>query len=388
MTLPESLARARWATRAQFMHLGIIAGLFGAHVPSMAARYALDEQRIAVALLASTAGSVSMLLLAGRIIGRTGAQRTTMFAGWIFCLAMALLLRLPSPWLVYPVMFAIGAGESLYDIAINAEGSMLEVLGGRAVLSGFHAMFSVGAMCGAGAAAIMFKFAVAPAVQLLAVASVVTAGLTIAARRMLPMHPPAEAGDAHFAWPRGLLLMIGLLILSGMMAEGVMYNWSVLYVKQELGALPERAALAYVSFSGATALMRFAGDWIRARVAERTIVMVGALVASVAMAIVLLVRHEMAALIGFAFVGMGLATVVPILYNASTKVPGVSRAAAIASASSIGYVGFMIGPPLVGAIAHASSLSWALCTLIGASLVLMAGASRIPLAQPAPVSSR
>jgi predicted MFS family arabinose efflux permease len=148
------------------------------------------------------------------------------------------------------------------------------------------------------------------------------------------MHPPAEAGDAHFAWPRGLLLMIGLLILSGMLAEGVMYNWSVLYVKQELGALPERAALAYVSFSGATALMRFAGDWIRARVAERTIVMVGAMVASVAMALVLLVRHEMAALIGFAFVGMGLATVVPILYNASTKVPGVSRAAAIASASS------------------------------------------------------
>ena len=161
-----------------------------------------------------------------------------------------------------------------------------------------------------------------------------------------------------------------------------MYNWSVLYVKQELGALPERAALAYVSFSGATALMRFAGDWIRARVAERTIVMVGAMVASVAMALVLLLRHEMAALIGFAFVGMGLATVVPILYNASTKVPGVSRAAAIASASSIGYVGFMIGPPLVGAIAHASSLSWALCTLIGASLVLMAGASHIPLAHP------
>jgi hypothetical protein len=108
-------------------------------------------------------------------------------------------------------------------------------------------------------------------------------------------------------------------------------------------------------------------------------VMTGALLASVAMGFVLLARSEMAALVGFAFVGVGLATVVPILYNASTKVPGVSRAAAIASASSIGYVGFMIGPPLVGGIAHAASLSWALCTLIGASLILMLGATRIPL---------
>jgi len=380
MTLPQSLARARWSTRAQFMHLGIIAGLFGAHVPSMAARYAFNEQRIAVALLASTAGSVSMLLLAGRVIAWLGARNTTVFAGWTFCCALMALLQLPTPWLVYPVMFTLGAGESLYDIAINAEGSMLEILGGRAVLSGFHAMFSVGAMMGAGAAALMFRWQVPAATQLLSVGVVVAAGLSVAARGMLPMHPPAEAGDAHFAWPKGLLLMIGLLILSGMMAEGVMYNWSVLYVQQELGALPERAALAYVSFSGATALMRFGGDWVRARVAERTIVMSGALLASVAMGVVLLVRHQMAALIGFAFVGVGLATVVPILYNASTKVPGVSRAAAIASASSIGYVGFMIGPPLVGGIAHASSLSWALCTLIGASLVLMLGATRIPLA--------
>jgi MFS family permease len=379
MTLPQSLARARWSTRAQFMHLGIIAGLFGAHVPSMAARYAFNEQRIAVALLAATAGSVSMLLLAGRIIARMGARATTILAGWTFCLALMTLLQLPSPWLVYPVMCALGAGESLYDIAINAEGSVLEILGGRAVLSGFHAMFSVGAMLGAGAAAVMFRWQVPASTQLLAVGLVVAIGLSVAARGMLPVHPPAPSDEAHFAWPTGLLLMIGLLILSGMMAEGVMYNWSVLYVQQELGALPERAAMAYVSFSGATALMRFAGDWVRARVPERTIVMTGALLASVAMGFVLLARSEMAALVGFAFVGVGLATVVPILYNASTKVPGVSRAAAIASASSIGYVGFMIGPPLVGGIAHAASLSWALCTLIGASLILMVGATRIPL---------
>ncbi len=361
------------------MHLGIIAGLFGAHVPSLATRYAFTERRIALALLASTAGSVVMLLLAGRIIARLGARNTTVLAGALFCVGLALLLHLPSWWLVFPVMFCYGSGQSLYDIAINAEGSVLEILGSKAVLSGFHAMFSVGAMLGSGAASLMFRAQLASGTQLVLVAAVVVTGMVVASRGMLPVHPSADAGDAHFAWPHGILLLVGLLIMSGMLAEGVMYNWSVLYVQQELGALPERAALAYVSFSAATALMRFAGDWVRARVAERTIVVVGALVASCAMAFVLLARNVSVAMVGFAFVGMGLATVVPILYNAATRVPGVSRAAAIASASSIGYVGFMIGPPIVGGIAQASSLSWALCTLIVASLVLMLGVVRIPL---------
>lgn len=163
------LARARWATRAQFLHLGVIAGLFGAHVPSLGARYAFDEQRLALTLLVATAGSVAMLLLAGRIIGRVGARATSVSAGWLFVLSLVLLLRLPSPWLVFVVMFLYGAGQSLYDIAINAEGSMLELLGQRAVMSGFHAMFSVGAMLGAGVASLFFRYGMPPVTQLLVV---------------------------------------------------------------------------------------------------------------------------------------------------------------------------------------------------------------------------
>jgi predicted MFS family arabinose efflux permease len=376
------ITRATWCTRAQFLHLGVVVGLFGAHVPSLAARYGFDERRIALSLLSATAGSLTMLLLAGPVIARLGARLTSLVAGLALCAACALLLRLPAAWMVFPVMMLFGAGQSLYDIAINAEGAVLEILGGRAVMSGFHAMFSVGAMLGAGAAALMFRIQMAPAVQLLGGATLVAFSLGVSAGGMLAMHPPAREGDAHFAWPRGPLLMVGLLICAGMLAEGIMYNWSVLYVQQELGALPQRAALAYVAFAGATALMRFAGDRVRARVAERTVLVSGALLSASAMAVVLIAARPAVAMVGFAFVGIGLATVVPILYNASTRMPGVSRAAALASASSIGYVGFLIGPPIVGAVAHQSNLSWALGTLVVACLVLVAGASRVPLGAP------
>ena len=373
-----ALSRARWATRAQFANLGFVAGVWGVHVPSLKARYALDERALALALLAMSVGSVFTLTLAGRIVGRLGARRTSVLAGWGFCLALGLTLAVPGPWSLVPVLVLFGASESVFDVAINAEGSTLETLGRRAVMSGFHGMFSLGSMVGAGAAALMLRASISAPLQLAAVGGAVALSVAISSRGMLDVHPGADAVQAHFAWPRGTLLLIGLLICVGMLAEGVMYNWSVLYVNQELHAPQERAALAYVAFAGATAAMRFAGDSVRARMSERAMLVAGPSLAACAMLLVLLLARPWAAMVGFALVGVGLATVVPILYNAATRVPGVSRAAAIASASSIGYVGFMIGPPIIGAVAHATTLTLAMGTLIVAALLLVSGARRVP----------
>lgn len=375
------LSRARWATRAQFLHLGVITGVWGVHVPSLKAAYALDARTLALVLLAASLGSVVMLFLAGPLVGRLGVRTVTVLAGWLFCAALLLSLRLPGLAPLVVVMLLLGAGESLYDVAINAEGTTLEKLSGRAVLSGFHGMFSVGAMVGSAAAAAMIKAGVPAPTQELFVGLAVATSIAIASRGMLESHPVVEATQSHFAMPRGVLLVTGLLICAAMLAEGVMYNWSVLYVQQELGATQQRAALAYVSFAGATAVMRFAGDTVRARFSERTVVVGGALLSAIAMAVVLVSANTAIAILGFAAVGVGLATVVPILYNAATRVPGVTRAAAIASVSSIGYMGFMIGPPIIGGIAQGTSLTLAMATMIVAALILPLGAARVPLAE-------
>jgi fucose permease len=370
---------ARWATRAQFLNLGLIVGAWGVHVPSVKSAYRLDERMLALVMLATSVGSVCMLVLAGPIVGRVGARNTTVLAGWLIAMSLGLLLTLSNVWWLLPLMVVFGAGQSLYDVAINAEGTMLELMSGRAVMSGFHGMFSVGALIGAGVAALLLRLGVPATAQLPAFALVVALSLTAASRGMLSAHPAADEPQAQFAVPRGALLVTGLLILSAMLAEGVMYNWSVLYVQQELRTPQTQAALAYVAFSGATAAMRFAGDAVRARVSERTMVRGGAMLSAVAMAIALLAANPWVAITGFAFVGVGLATMVPLLYNAATRVAGVSRAAAIASVSSVGYFGFMIGPPIIGAVAHATTLSVAMATLIVACALVMVGASRVPL---------
>jgi MFS family permease len=126
------------------------------------------------------------------------------------------------------------------------------------------------------------------------------------------------------------------------------------------------------------ALSRFGGDYLRARHSEQALLRFGGCLAAVAMAVVLLSANAWVALAGFALVGAGLAPVAPILFNAATRVPGVSRAAAIASVTSIGYSGFMVGPPLIGSIATATSLTVALGVLVLASALLAFGARYVP----------
>lgn len=380
MPTRPALARARGATRLQFLALGIIAGTWGTHIPSVKAGYALSEATLSLVLLAVACGTLSSLFVAGRIVGRFGARNVAALAALAMSLLLATALALPGLAALLPAMVVFGAATSLFDVAINTEGSMLETLGGRPVMSNLHGMFSAGGMLGAGIAALLLHVHVAPGAQLAIVCGGVAIVAVVASTRMLETHAAGgeASADAHFAWPRGALLLIGLLILAGMTAEGIMYDWSVLYLREDVAMPPAQAALGYATFAAAMALSRFGGDALRARYADRTLLRAGASVAAVAMAVVLVAANARIAMIGFALVGAGLAPVAPILFNAATRVPGVSRAAAIAAVTSIGYAGFLVGPPLVGSIATARSLTVALGIVVLASAILAYGARFVP----------
>jgi fucose permease len=383
--LPEphsapALARARAATRLQFVALGVVTGTWGAHIPSLKARYALSEAMLSVVLLAAAIGAVLSLFVAGRIVGRLGARTTCAIAALAMSAMLGVVLEFSGVAGLLPAMLVMGASMSLFDVAINTEGSVLESLGGRTIMSNLHGMFSVGGMTGAALASGLLSIGVAPRLQLFGICGSAAVIAVIASRGMLETHGGGTEQDekAHFAWPRGLLLIIGLLIFAGMTAEGVMYDWSVLYLKQEIGMPQAQAALGYAVFSAAMALARFGGDALRSRYPERALLRFGAGLATISMTVVLISANGWVALIGFALAGAGLAPVAPILFNAATRVPGVSRAAAIASVTSIGYSGFMIGPPLIGSIATASSLTLALGVVVLASALLAWCARWVP----------
>lgn len=362
------------------MALGMLAGTWGAHIPSLKSHYALSEGMLSIVLLAAGIGTVSSLFVAGRIVGSLGARRASAMSGLVMSLLLGIALELPSVSIVLPAMLIFGAAMSIFDVSINTEGSVIESLGGRPVMSNLHGMFSVGGMTGATLALYLLALGIAPRLQLFCVSTGIVIVAIAASRGMLETHAGSDqpGAKAHFAWPRGLLLIIGVLIFAGMTAEGVMYDWSVLYLQQDVGTSQSMAALGYAVFCGAMALSRCGGDFLRSCYSERMLLRVGASLAAVAMAVVLISANLWVALIGLAVAGAGLAPVAPILFNAATRVPGVSRAAAIASVTSIGYGGFMLGPPLIGGIATATSLTMALGIVVLASALLAYGARFVP----------
>jgi fucose permease len=142
-----------------------------------------------------------------------------------------------------------------------------------------------------------------------------------------------------------------------MVAEGAMADWSAVYLRDALGADAGLAAAGYAAFSLTMAAGRFAGDALRARVSAARLVRLGGGTAALGLGAALLVGHPSAALIGFGCVGLGLSNVVPVLFSAAGRAPGVPTGTAIAAVASAGYAGFLAGPPVIGFVAQATTLT-------------------------------
>ena len=376
----QRLGAARWATRALFATLGLLAGVWGAHIPSVKATYGIDEAVLSAVLFSAAVGAVSSLFFAGRFIGHLGARRASLITGMVLCTALGCALLWPSVYVLMAVNLLFGMSMSVFDVTINSEGTALEHEGGKPVMGNLHGCFSLGAMGGAAMAAALLRAEVDSAWQLAGFGLLSAAVLLLANRSMLDARPaPPAPGEEqrHFTWPHGLLLLIGLLIFAGMTAEGVMYDWCVLYLKQEVGMPQDQAAAGYAVFAGAMAAARFGGDYLRAHISEQALLRHCATLTTVAMAAVLLTGSPWLSLVGYALIGVGLAPIVPILFTAASRVPGTSSAAAIAAVSSIGYSGFLVGPPLIGVIAHNWSLTAAMGVVVVAAGALAIGARKV-----------
>lgn len=377
---PATPARWHRAIRVLFCVLGAAMGVWGAQVPAVKQHHGLDEQMLSLALLAAAGGAVLCLLSAGALVARFGVRRCVLAGGLATLLALAAVLQVQQLALLFALMVLLGAGSALFDVAINTEGNALEMASPRKVMSGLHAMFSLGGMAGALACAALHRAGVAPATQLAGAALVMALVLWSHVGTLSARNAEAAASHAAIAWPRGVLLWMGLLTALCMVAEGSMYDWSALFIRQELRTDAATGALGFAAFSAAMAVGRLFGDRIRERFDAVALMRGSGVLATAGMALALTTGSPAVALLGFMLVGLGLANVVPVMFAAAAQVPGVAPAHGVAAVSSVGYLGFMVGPPLIGALARWSSLTTALWA-VALFAVLMGAAARAVLAR-------
>ncbi len=369
--------RARIATMALFFVAGMMYASWGVHVPTVRDRFHLDPAMLSYALFAVAVGSIGAMTTVGGWIARVGSRRACLAGGLVMSGCGALILVVPWYWMLLVVLAVFGAGMATLDVAMNAEASAVEEALGRPIMSALHGMFSLGGMAGAAIGGALLAHGMPPAVHLVLASGVSAATLWIACPAVLPHVPhPAHAAGAKSGnrWRTPSLWALGAIALIALIAEGAMYDWGTVYMRDVVLASPAVASAAYAAFSGGMAAARFAGDAVRARFGAPQLVLASASLACVGMIGALLLPYSFAALTGFTLMGLGLANMMPVLFAAAARVKGIAPAEGLAHVAGLAYFGLLFGPVVIGGVAQVTNLSIGLSVVaLCAALVAFAG---------------
>ena len=375
--------RARFAVATIFFVSGFIMGSWAPHIALVKERLALSPGALGLVLLAMAGGAVVAMPLSGPFITRYGSAAVTRVMAIVNCLLLPLPVLAPDVFVLVIALILFGASVGALDVAMNAHGVAVEKRLPRPTMSALHGSWSLGGLAGAGLAGLMLGFLTATA----HIAIVATAGVIAMAGAGLYLLPKVDVGQPggwRISIPRGAALGLGVLAFLILLGEGAVLDWSAVYLRTMLSADTSTAAMGYAAFAGTMAFGRFAGDRLRGRMGAVRLTRVSALIAALGLGAGLAANNTFAAIAGFACAGLGFANLVPVMFSAAGRLPGQSPGVGIAAVATMGYAGFLAGPPLVGFVGEVSNMAIALA-LIPLSCLVVALAASIARAADAPI---
>jgi MFS family permease len=361
---------SRLAIGLFFFADGLLLGSWAGRIPAVAHHASLTNARLGLALFAASLGALVAMPLAGRLCERIGSRRVALPAlllGSASLFAASLATGLSG---LAAALLGFGAAFGALNVSANAQGLALERLSGRSILSSFHAAFSAGGLAGAGLAGLAAGAGLEPRTHFAVLAAVLTAIGVGAVKFLLPPGADDEAKSRTFARPPRAIVVLGAAAFCTMLAEGAAADWSAVYLSHSFGVAAGIAALAYTAFSLAMAASRSVGDGLNRRLGPVTLARSGAAVSTIGLGLALAIGSVPVAIAGFAAMGAGLGVVVPVLFRAAASTATVSASAGVAAVSSIGWFGFLAGPPAIGFAASAVGLRAALGIVVLSTLTL------------------
>jgi MFS family permease len=378
MTSP-SPAHARWAVAATFFLHGLLIGAWVPHIPLAKERLEAGPALFGVALLAIAAGAVCAMPVAGALINRYGSAALTAATGLLFCLAFFGPILAPTLALFMLAGFCMGAVIGSMDVAMNAHGIAVEKALKLPTMSMFHGGFSVGGMAGAFLGAGLIEL-FGTAQQAILTALLCFIMQLVAMRYYLPAAVDRGLSGSHFAWPTKATIGLGMLCFLALMIEGSILDWGAIYMREKFILDAGFAALAFGFYQGGMAVARLTGDWIRLKAGAVTMVTVSALMAAAGTAVALLASSPYVAIAAFIFAGLGIGNVAPVLFAGGGRLEPDAPGRGIAAVTTLGYSGFLCGPPLIGFAAQLTGLPTALFLTVAAALIIAAGARSVKAA--------
>jgi MFS family permease len=373
---PVHVRRAWWGVVGLFLIHGLTVSTWVSRIPSVKAGLHLGDGVFGVSLFGFAVGSMIGIPLSGWYTTRYGSRRTSI----VTCIGLCLVVVLPAfainaPTL-FAALFAFGAILGANDVAMNSQAVSVERLLGSPTMSRFHAMYSLGGIAGATAGGWIASRAVPVKEHFLGTGALFVAFAIAIAPLVIDARSETGVPKSRVRLRQMPLALVALCVIGFciFLSEGAMADWTAVYLRQVLYSGPGMAAAGFAVFSAAMAVFRLAGDAITVWLGAAWTIRAGALVAAFGLAWALLVHDPYWALPGFAMVGAGFSSIIPLVFAAGGRIPHVSEGAGVATVSGIGYLGFLVGPTAIGFISEFTSLRIGLgfvvmLSLLAASLV-------------------
>jgi MFS family permease len=356
-TLTVSRRAHRIAVACFFFIVGLSFASWASRIPDIKNLLNLNDAALGGILLALPAGSMVSLPLSGWLVARFGSRLVLTIAAVCYPLMLIMLGVATSAWQLVMVLFGFGLLGNMCNISVNTQAVGVEALYGRSIMASFHGIWSLAGFTGAAIGTLMVSANISTVYHfiIICIASLL---LLVSARRFMLDKDGTHPDQPIFAKPDAGLLKLGLIAFSCMACEGTMFDWSGVYFQQVVQAPKDLVALGYAVFMGTMATGRFIGDRIVTRFGHKIVLQASGVIITIGLLTSVIFPAIVPATIGFLLVGFGVSSVIPLVYSSAGKSKTLSPGVALAAVSTIGFLGFLLGPPVIGFIAHASNLRW------------------------------
>ncbi len=368
----------RIAVAVYFFCLGLSFATWASRIPDIKGSLRLSEALLGTLLLALPAGQMLTLPFSGRIVARYGSKITLGIAFVFYAFSLTNLGLAKEGWQLGLALFAMGISGNLCNISVNTQAVSVEKMYGRPILASFHGVWSTAGFSGALIGLLMISLKLTPYQHfwIIAIAGIIS---TFFANRFLTesatTSPSQESTEktSRFRKPPKVILQLGIIGFCCMASEGTMFDWSGVYFQKIVKAEGSLIPLGYASFMIMMALGRFTGDKLQVRFGKQRMLQLNGLLIFTGLSTAIFFPQLLTATLGFIIVGFGVSSVVPMVYSTAGKIPGMAPSIALAGVSGISYLGFLLGPPLIGFVAELTDLrfSFGIISVMGLLIALL-----------------
>ena len=373
------LIRMRLAVSTFYFSMGLTFATWASRIPDIKQTLHLSEADLGTVLFSIPCGQLLMMPFSAKIVVKYGSSKTVL-AGIIMYIAAMVSLGIGTErWHLMLSLFFFGVFSNFTNISVNTQGLLTEGIFKKPIMSSFHGAWSLAGFTGALIGLLMMNIGLPPRTHFAVVALLLYIVIALNFRHLVktrPAKPQAIEADKQ----KGLLpklnpalVWLGVIGFCSMVSEGIMFDWSGVYFKEVVKAPESLVVLGYTSFMIMMASGRFIGDKITARFGRKRVLQVSGVLISGGMYLAVFLPYIIPSAIGFMLVGLGVSTVVPGVYSIAGKTPGIEPSKALTAVSSVSFLGFLIGPPVIGYIAHAIGLqySFAIIGMFGIGIALL-----------------